>query len=399
MRKRRAAQVVLVAAALALAGCATHMAAEPPAGVSLAGAWKLDPAASDDPQKLLDKMRAEAFKIISRQQSAQAQAPPAARPGTHGAHGTSQSQDTEEDSAPPPPSPDGHRPDPLQRSPMAHLIRTAVDRGDFLTVRQGAGEFVLDYGTSQRRFTPGAHSVVSAENGVGDQTSGWKGHGYVDTGARAAWAGSDRGVHPVSGRQGADREAAHRFGRALRGRPDTGVPADRRECPAATAEQRLILSRAKMSRMSPWRIAAGSVALVALLSAACGARAQRAGGRCSGGRRVRARRGRGRRPPRRAAHVDRTPGRSHPVDPRHHRAAAEEDGVAAGRGAGSAAPVAGGRARLACLRHRRQPDHCAARVHRVAAPAETARQPAAARDAAAAVVCPRRGARGALRSA
>src|SRR5580658_2368183 len=59
MRKRRAAQVVLVAAALALAGCATHMAAEPPAGVSLAGSWKLDLAASDDPQKLLDKMRAE----------------------------------------------------------------------------------------------------------------------------------------------------------------------------------------------------------------------------------------------------------------------------------------------------------------------------------------------------
>jgi len=179
MRKRRAAQVVLVAAALALAGCATHMAAEPPAGVSLAGAWKLDPAASDDPQKLLDKMRAEAFKIIARQQSAQAQAPPVARPGTRPANGTYRSQDTEEDSAPPPPSPDGRRPDPLRRSPMAHVITTAVDRGDFLTVRQGAGEFVLDYGTSQRSFTPGAHSVVSAENGVGDQTCGWQGHGYV----------------------------------------------------------------------------------------------------------------------------------------------------------------------------------------------------------------------------
>ena len=133
MRKPRAAQVVLVAAALALAGCATHMATEPPAGVSLAGAWKLDPAASDDPQKVLDKMRAEAFKIIARQQAAQAQAPPpAARPGMRGANGASQSQDTEED-LPPPPSPNGRRSDPLQRSPMAHVIRTAVDRGDFLT--------------------------------------------------------------------------------------------------------------------------------------------------------------------------------------------------------------------------------------------------------------------------
>jgi hypothetical protein len=38
---------------------------------------------------------------------------------------------------------------------------------------------VLDYGTSRRTFTPGQHSVVSAEGGVGDQTSGWKGRAYV----------------------------------------------------------------------------------------------------------------------------------------------------------------------------------------------------------------------------
>jgi hypothetical protein len=182
MRKRRAAEVVLVAAAVALAGCATHMAAEPPAGVSLAGNWKLDPAASDDPQKLLDKMRAEAFKIIARQQAAQERAPPPppARPGTRGANGASQSQDSVEESEPEPPTPaNGHRPDPLRRSPMAHVIQAAVDRGNFLTVRQGAGEFVLDYGTSRRSFTPGAHSVVSAESGVGDQTSGWQGRAYV----------------------------------------------------------------------------------------------------------------------------------------------------------------------------------------------------------------------------
>ena len=34
-------------------------------------------------------------------------------------------------------------------------------------------------GRRQRNFTPGAHSVVSAEGGVGDQTSGWKGREYV----------------------------------------------------------------------------------------------------------------------------------------------------------------------------------------------------------------------------
>jgi hypothetical protein len=180
MRRPRAAQVVLAAAAAALAGCAARMAAEPPAGASLAGTWKLDPAASDDPQKVLDKMRAEAFKILARKY-AQAQAPPpVARPGMRGATGgAAGSQDAEEVAPPPPPGPGGHRPDPLRRSPMAHVILAAVDRGDFLTVHQGPDEFVLDYGSSQRSFTPGAHSVVSAEGGVGDQTSGWKGRAYV----------------------------------------------------------------------------------------------------------------------------------------------------------------------------------------------------------------------------
>jgi hypothetical protein len=172
----RAAAAVLVCALAALAGCATRLGAEPPAGVSLAGNWKLDPAASDDPQKLLAQMRAEAIKIINRRQNAPP--PPAPRPGQRGGAG-SQVQEQEEDAVLAQPGPGEHRPDPLLRSPMAHVILTSLARGDFLSVRQSAGEMVLDYGTSQRSFTPGAHSVVSAEGGVGDQTSGWKGREYV----------------------------------------------------------------------------------------------------------------------------------------------------------------------------------------------------------------------------
>jgi hypothetical protein len=62
---------------------------------------------------------------------------------------------------------------------MAAIIRTMIERGDYLTVRQSPTEFVLDYGTSRRSFTPGGHSVVSAEGGVGDQNSGWSGKSYV----------------------------------------------------------------------------------------------------------------------------------------------------------------------------------------------------------------------------
>ena len=150
-----------------LAGCATGYAPQAPAAVSLAGTWKLDRAASDDPQRLLERMRAQARKIIERQRAAYAAA---VRPGAP---------------EPPPPGPmeseaaSGR--DPLRRSYMAHIIQEAVARGDYLTIRQTPDSFVLDYGTSVRSFTPGARSVVSAEGGVGDQSSGWKGREYVIT--------------------------------------------------------------------------------------------------------------------------------------------------------------------------------------------------------------------------
>jgi hypothetical protein len=155
---RAAAGVLLCVAALAASGCATGPGEETPAGVNLAGTWKLDAGASDDPQKILAQMRAEALKLMNRQLQARGQEP-LPHNGNRG-EGPGQA-------------------DLLQHSPMAHVIMESVARGDILTIRQRPSEFVLDYGTSQRTFTPGAHSVVSAEGGVGDQSSGWKGHEYV----------------------------------------------------------------------------------------------------------------------------------------------------------------------------------------------------------------------------
>jgi hypothetical protein len=60
-----------------------------------------------------------------------------------------------------------------------HVLMANISRGDFLTVRQTLEQIVLDYGSSVRAFTPGGHSVVSAESGVADQTSGWKGKVYL----------------------------------------------------------------------------------------------------------------------------------------------------------------------------------------------------------------------------
>lgn len=178
MRIARPCALLLSMAATAFAGCVgSRLAAEAPSGLSLAGAWKLDHSASDDPQKLLERMRKEAFSRMARRVAA-----PPVRATTRG--GAGPVVPPPEDQAPGADSTaaigaPGARPDPLAHSPMAHVLHAYLARGDYLTVRESAGELVLDYGASQRRFTSGEHSVVSAEGGVADQSCGWKGREYV----------------------------------------------------------------------------------------------------------------------------------------------------------------------------------------------------------------------------
>ena len=161
----RAAALLLSASAVAglCAGCAgERVSADTPAGVVLAGSWRLDPAASDDPQKVFAVMREQATKIINRNAAIQ-QARIAA--------GAAAPNDVPEDRGP-------HR-DPLRHSQMAHVLQEVMTRGEYLIIHQSAEEIVFDYGTSRHSFTPGAHSVVSSENGVADQKSGWNGRSYV----------------------------------------------------------------------------------------------------------------------------------------------------------------------------------------------------------------------------
>jgi hypothetical protein len=180
------AALLAAGAAVTLAACADAPKAENPSGVMLAGNWKLDHAASDDPQVVIAKMRTEAGRIL-RRQAAQAAAaadviPPRGGGGRGGTGGT-QAPDVnpalggDEPAAGGPHGPP--RPDPLQHSPMMHALSQVMARGDYLTVRQASDELTLDFGTTQRSYTPGGRSVVSAEMGVADQTSGWDGHEYL----------------------------------------------------------------------------------------------------------------------------------------------------------------------------------------------------------------------------
>jgi hypothetical protein len=176
MRGNHAVKLLCGLLAVPLAGCVgERLDALPAPGTSLIGAWKLNPVTSDDPQKVIDKMRDEARQRIARHSTQQA---PMQRPGTRGGMGGASQGDNEDNT-----QQDNSGPalDPLRNSQMANVLAAALARGEFLTVRNNGGEVVFDYGTSVRSFTPGVRSVVSAEGGVGDQVSGWSGRDYVIT--------------------------------------------------------------------------------------------------------------------------------------------------------------------------------------------------------------------------
>src|SRR5271170_3602579 len=147
MPRNHAARVLCLWLAAPLAGCVGGQLAEAPAaGASLSGAWKLNPVTSDDPQKVIERMRAEAVRRIARQ----AQQAPIERQGMHGggagtAGGTQDSTQPDvsgADDAAAHAAHTGHRPDPLRNSQMFHALTDALARGDFLTVRVGTGEVV-----------------------------------------------------------------------------------------------------------------------------------------------------------------------------------------------------------------------------------------------------------------
>jgi hypothetical protein len=182
MLRHHAAKLLCLLLVAPLAGCGGHLAEAPAPGASLAGAWKLNPTTSDDPQKVIERMRAQALqRMARREQTAPLQPAATHHGGAHGAGsaGSAGSAADSQDGAQQEVFDPGRHLDPLRNSQMMHVLAAALARGDFLTVRIKAGQVVFDYGTSVRSFTPGARSVVSAEGGVGDQTSGWSGHDYV----------------------------------------------------------------------------------------------------------------------------------------------------------------------------------------------------------------------------
>src|SRR6185437_14717267 len=171
---------VAVLAAVTLTGCiGPSFKPDAPPGVHLEGVWKLDRAASDDPQKVITVMRAEALKKIRRAMNTPPP-PTASSNGGQRRRGGSAANSADVEESPMEPFPQqGPGGDPLRNSPTMHALREVLQRGDYMTIRESPDQVSFDYGNYKRSYTPGGHSVVSSENGVADQTSGWDGKEYV----------------------------------------------------------------------------------------------------------------------------------------------------------------------------------------------------------------------------
>ena len=165
--------LLIAAQLLVLEGCGGVASLDPdaPAGVNFGGTWRLNPAASDDPRKVLERLRPQR-QTASNTSGATNRSGRRRRGSQDPAQGPSQGV---------PQTPDDSSTGDLAmpRSAFSLVPNSDLLRNEVLAIKQRPDAFVLDYGTSVRRLTPGARSVVSVPTGVADQSTGWKGKDYV----------------------------------------------------------------------------------------------------------------------------------------------------------------------------------------------------------------------------
>jgi hypothetical protein len=178
-------------AATALGGCTgTPLETDTPAGVNLAGTWRLDPQASQDPQPMIDTIERAQQKRMRRRgppmgplddldDDSSDDAPDRTSSPGRGAGGSGSGRHA---GAPPgagqSPGSDS-RPRRFTRRPSYEVALGPQLRAEGLTIEQSATRLMFARGDWRRTFTPGAQSVVSVAEGVADQRSGWSGRDYV----------------------------------------------------------------------------------------------------------------------------------------------------------------------------------------------------------------------------
>jgi hypothetical protein len=171
----------LIAAAV-LTGCAVdpHLSSQLPAGVRLAGDWKLDPAHSDDLGTAVQQLHAQQAK--HRHEAAQA---PQQGPGGYGGHrggGQQGGEDGQQGQGEGEAEGGGEQGVGLGGSVYASAVdelMSNVPQGDYLRIKVSSGAFTVISGDSSNDYTPGVESDISAVQGDAQQFTGWKGTDYV----------------------------------------------------------------------------------------------------------------------------------------------------------------------------------------------------------------------------
>jgi hypothetical protein len=162
--------------------CATFLAAcssvgklegSAPQGVDLSGTWKLNRAASDDPRRLMPRMRAQA-RPAEDEGPGDEPAPGNSPDGDmhdRGRHrgGMSGGEDAER----------GGRGMRRRGDLPAQALAEFGPGRNVLQIVQRATEIRIDNGLTVRALTPGGRSLVSLARGVADQRSGWHGKEFV----------------------------------------------------------------------------------------------------------------------------------------------------------------------------------------------------------------------------
>jgi hypothetical protein len=173
---------VSVVASVALAGCGSvgKFDSNPSKTIDLSGSWALDHAASDDPQPVLDKLRPKPRNDHYGQPPDDGsgmdngQGPPGGGPQQGGAGGGQRRRGGQQQM----PTVRNNN-DTFTHDSVIKALKADLARAESVTIHQSPDRFSLDYGVMIRSFTPGAVSVVGADWGVADQSSGWKGKDFV----------------------------------------------------------------------------------------------------------------------------------------------------------------------------------------------------------------------------
>jgi hypothetical protein len=140
-----------------------------PTGVDLAGTWRLNRAASDNPQAMIERLnqnrRREHLPPVTEElpEIDEQGNPRPRRPGNLERHAEA----------------GGAHPLRFRRKSSYASALGAALTSDSLKIEQTPTRFVLIRGEDRRTFTPGGESIVSVAEGIAEQHSGWSGREYV----------------------------------------------------------------------------------------------------------------------------------------------------------------------------------------------------------------------------